>query len=423
MGEVVQNSSDCYLRQRHGHVVGTVRCGDLVEVLSGPHEYEGEARRYVVRHEGAIGILCLTEAELGHPHGPLVPWPTTDAPTVTVQTDGTGPVRAPELKITEGVRDGAIRDLQYVRGQLDIAESKLNLVTSEFKAAELDLQKMRESRDATQAKLAEARDDSRLLRERIRSYEAQVDALREKGHDFEKVVEARDHWQCVAAGLLSELETERKTTAFISKEAAAHKAEAERLKGLPMPDFIEWKVQQEQRMTTESKSPALTITGDLHVDGRVSQSTHPIVKTLTADAEDAAWRLAGSQFVKLTRDPLSALLSRHLGPEDDALRGKVADFLKTELGAAMLASLLSLGLSSLPEGNGVAPRLARELRVSAMAGASDAVADVFMGPLRQVVATYLQDLPAAPSAPPTLPEGTHAHAPITAAVVGEEVGR
>lgn len=306
-------------------------------------------------------------------------------------------------ELAELALDVALRDLENARAQTNVAKCERDFAMIEFKIVELDLQKMRESRDAMEAKLAE-------VTAQLAKAQADRDHYLKNSQVMNlAVVQANAQ----RSNTRAELATEKNTTAFLSGECDKLKAENKTLRARfeseVTPDFIEWKAQQEQRMTTDYAKTGI--------------AAHPIVKTLTADAEDAAWCLAGSQFVKLTRDPLSALLSRHLGPEDDALRGKVGEFLKTELGASMLAAFLSLGLSSLPEGNGVAPRLARELRVRAMAGATDVVADVITGPLRQVMATYLQDLPAAPSAPPTLPEGTHAHAPITAAVVGEEVGR
>lgn len=141
---------------------------------------------------------------------------------------------------------------------------------------------------------------------------------------------------------------------------------------------------------------------------------HPITKTLQSDATEAAWRTAGSQLVKMTRDPLVGLLSRHLGPDDPALRKKIADFLATEAGTALLAALLSVGLSALPVTSGEAPaRLARELRVKAMADMGDLVADVIMGPMRQVIAFYIQDMENAPqpTTPAELPEGFAAPLP------------
>ena len=143
---------------------------------------------------------------------------------------------------------------------------------------------------------------------------------------------------------------------------------------------------------------------------------YPITKALQSDATEAAWRTAGNQLVKMTRDPLVGVLSRHLGPDDEAMRKKIADFLSTEAGTALLAGVLSIGLSAMPGTTGEAPqRLARELRVKAMADMGDLVADVVMGPMRQVLACYLQDMENAPASPAQLTEGATASLPETAA--------
>ena len=131
------------------------------------------------------------------------------------------------------------------------------------------------------------------------------------------------------------------------------------------------------------------------VDTTMTTPKPPIMKTLQNDAVDAAWRTAASQFVKLTREPLVAVMSRHLGPEDESMRKKIADFLATEVGTALLTSVLSVGLAAMPGTAGETPqRLARELRVKAMTDMGDVVADVLMGPLRQVMSLYLQGVPA-----------------------------
>jgi len=133
-----------------------------------------------------------------------------------------------------------------------------------------------------------------------------------------------------------------------------------------------------------------------------------VLATGFEDANAAKWRTAGSQFVKLTREPLIALLSRHLGPADESLRARIATFLETELGTAMLAALLSAGISALPTvGGDVQSLLARELRVRAMADAGDILADLLMGPLRQVMALYIADVGGAaePKTPGALSDG------------------
>jgi hypothetical protein len=131
------------------------------------------------------------------------------------------------------------------------------------------------------------------------------------------------------------------------------------------------------------------------VEKPMTMPKQPIVKTLQSDAVDAAWRTAASQFVKLTREPLVAVLQRHLGPDDEGMRAKIAAFLETDVGTSLLASMLSIGLAAMPNNTGDVPqRLSKELRIKAMTDMGDLVADVLMGPLRQVVSMYLQDMPA-----------------------------
>ncbi|MDP3277041.1 MAG: hypothetical protein Q8Q09_17750 [Deltaproteobacteria bacterium] len=139
-----------------------------------------------------------------------------------------------------------------------------------------------------------------------------------------------------------------------------------------------------------------------------NQVLNPLLDKLQVEATEAGWRTAGSQFVKLMREPLVGLLTRHLSPGDDAFRARVAVFLETELGAAILASVLSAALSALPKTTGEVPaRLARELRVRAMSDAGDVLADLLMGPLREVISLYLQDPDAlsVTATPAALPEG------------------
>lgn len=139
---------------------------------------------------------------------------------------------------------------------------------------------------------------------------------------------------------------------------------------------------------------------------------YTLTQTIKQDGADAAYRLAGSQLVKTVRDPLSAALARHLAPGDDAVRGKIADFLQTEWGTALLAGVLSMALGALPEipatGGAHTPRLARELRVRAMADLGDSAADILMAPLRDVISMYLRDMGGVPTPenPSQLPEGS-----------------
>lgn len=123
----------------------------------------------------------------------------------------------------------------------------------------------------------------------------------------------------------------------------------------------------------------------------IKEGLSGIGKVLEGDAQDAAYRLAGKQFVKMTREPLIAFLAGHLGPNDPTMRAKVAAFLETDLGKSILEGFLAMGLSMVPVQVGEVPqKLARELRVQAMTDVGDVVADLLMGPLRQVISDMLR---------------------------------
>ncbi len=158
---------------------------------------------------------------------------------------------------------------------------------------------------------------------------------------------------------------------------------------------------------TAAPAPAKAASAEAPKASKITEKTmdnpklNPMLKTLEVDATEAAWRMAGSQFVKLAKEPIVALLSRHLGPDDESLRARIAAFLDTELGTALLSGVLSAGLSAMPlPSNDISQRLSRELRVRSMASAGDVIADVLMGPLRQVAVMYLQGQPGAPPADP-----------------------
>ena len=121
------------------------------------------------------------------------------------------------------------------------------------------------------------------------------------------------------------------------------------------------------------------------------------------DASEAALRTAAKQLAKAARDPLAGAVARHLAPGDDGMRARVAAMLETEAGLAMLKALLSLAIGAIPQAGTRGAALAHELRVQAMADGADLALDLVMGPLREVVALYLQDPGGTPAAP-ALPE-------------------
>lgn len=147
-----------------------------------------------------------------------------------------------------------------------------------------------------------------------------------------------------------------------------------------------------------------------------NEAKKDVLKLLEGDAIDAGWRLAGKQFLKMTREPLVAFLGRQFGDEPGMME-KIAAFLDTDLGKALLASTLSMALSMVPEpvdGSEYAKRMARELRVSAMTDVGDVVAELLMGPLRQVIVMYLQKVGTQQKATtPSLPaEAPRVSAPV-----------
>ena len=213
----------------------------------------------------------------------------------------------------------------------------------------------------------------------------------------------RVHWDRMGWRFVRDGEHWRSGDTHCTQRGAVHEirryidthtlAEDQSLKGLTQQSrCTAWS--GERTVTAEETT---TLRREHAAQGAPSMDTKTLTQTIKVDASEAAWRTAGSQFVKLAREPLVGLLTRHLAPGDDAFRARLAAFLETELGTALLASMLSASLSALPQTAGDVPqKLARELRVRAMADAGDVLADVLMGPLRQVMALYLQDPQGAP---------------------------
>lgn len=398
--------------------------GEVVEIVSGPHTTE-EAPLYCVQTvRGERGFMHITTLELGHAHGPVVPVPTeASAATSGAFNNLPSAIPAPVVDaVVEYDQTHAINALQSAFNALEAKNDELRAMYDPLKRANATLEKTNQELQAALNKLG--------------GEYAELQARNvANGEEYRKVKELLAETEGLAVARLEELDADtleknrlraerdelRCQHDLMARMAAGYSARLAALESKLTPDFIEWKAQEERAMTEQANAakpgnvvltPAnggeVIVNGNIRVEGRVAQAMHPIVKTLTADAEAAAWRLAGSQFVKTTRAPLVGLLTRHLAPDgDDALRARIAAFLETELGTSLLAVVLSLGLSAMPaNGSQVPEKLARELRVRSMAGTADVVADLLMEPLRQVMATYLKDVaPMLPAAPATLGEG------------------
>ncbi len=175
------------------------------------------------------------------------------------------------------------------------------------------------------------------------------------------------------------------------------------------PKFEQQYIDPNDRITEET----ITMTKSLEFPSRLD-----IAKE---DISEAALRSGARQFLKLTKEPIVALLQRHLGPDDESMRAKIAAFLDTEAGSALHGAILAMGLMAVPEAltaSDYTNPLARELRVAAMASAGDMLADVIMEPLRKLIATSLAAAPQIKVAPSieAPKEPSHAHVDSSATI-------
>jgi hypothetical protein len=153
-------------------------------------------------------------------------------------------------------------------------------------------------------------------------------------------------------------------------------------------------IEHAKQMATE---PTLDTTAAMNATkGAQTMST---IDQAKMDASEAALRTAAKQLAKAARDPLAGAVARHLAPGDESMRAKLSALLETEAGLAMLKAALSLALGAIPQAGTRGAALAHELRVQAMADGADLALDLVMGPLREVVALYLQDPAGTPAAP------------------------
>lgn len=130
-------------------------------------------------------------------------------------------------------------------------------------------------------------------------------------------------------------------------------------------------------------------------------------RELKEDGENALMRVAGLQLGKAGQ----ALMAGLLEPNDEhkEVRTKLAKFFgETKLGRALIQGMMGgTGVMTLPDDQTRLLQLAHELLTQAMLGGADEVADLLMGPLRQVICDYLADNPEAQKAIAALPVGNN----------------
>jgi len=111
------------------------------------------------------------------------------------------------------------------------------------------------------------------------------------------------------------------------------------------------------------------------------------IEKVLPDVTDAAWRVAAIQFVESARKPICGLLARSLEPGSSTLRGRISSFLETPFGIVILTFALSLIMEFFPfvKGKSEAGRLAKELRIKAMADAGVLATDIIIKPFQEVL--------------------------------------
>lgn len=107
-----------------------------------------------------------------------------------------------------------------------------------------------------------------------------------------------------------------------------------------------------------------------------------VKSTLVLDAKEASYRVATDQLLKLVKEPLIASLMQNLQSSDPSLKMKLATFLNTDLGEAILSSILSVLVGNFPALNeNLKENLSSELRISAMTKVGNMAANILTDPL------------------------------------------
>lgn len=114
---------------------------------------------------------------------------------------------------------------------------------------------------------------------------------------------------------------------------------------------------------------------------------------LKADSKDAAYRVAGTQIIKIAKNGLLNLL-RSKGVENKQIE-TISNFLDTEVGTAILSASVGVMFNYIPPFNKDerAKTLAREFRVGGMALAGNLLADKALADLLPKMSTILESLP------------------------------
>lgn len=118
---------------------------------------------------------------------------------------------------------------------------------------------------------------------------------------------------------------------------------------------------------------------------------------LKEDSRDAAFRVAGTQIIKIAKTGILNVL-RSKGIENKQIEA-VSNFLDTEVGSAVLSTFVGVAFNYIPPFNKDerAKTLAREFRVGGMALAGNLLADEALASLLPKMSGILESLPSLPT--------------------------
>jgi hypothetical protein len=114
---------------------------------------------------------------------------------------------------------------------------------------------------------------------------------------------------------------------------------------------------------------------------------------LKADSKDAAFRVAGTQIIKIAKNGVLNVL-RSKGIENERIE-TISNFLDTEIGTAVLSAFVGVAFNYIPPFNKDerAKTLAREFRVGGMTLAGNLLADKALADLLPKMSQILESLP------------------------------
>lgn len=134
------------------------------------------------------------------------------------------------------------------------------------------------------------------------------------------------------------------------------------------------------------------------VEDKGVTKTQAIIKTVTTDAKDAAWRVAVEETVDTVTEPLSAALMKQMGLEDNTMVRNIAGkFLQTRTGKGIVSYSLALMMPfvkrTLPAGvQDHADRMAKELRVNGIHQVAAPIVQAVTRPLRDIMVMQIETM-------------------------------